>query len=178
MRALAVAATILALGVAAAIAQPAQPDDVTINKSDIPKAVASQVSCGTAPDSIERKPFADGYIFCWPCASNHANQIEALVYATNIGGTDARLLQFPMPGQPSKVKPAPEIANVTWFPEKRELASVFVDPETRICRREGRWKIDGKKPTPRLIFWRETRDCDGKRGWRTVLDQTRSLKSK
>lgn len=178
MRALAVATMTIALGATAAIAQSVQSEDVTINKSDIPKAVAAQVGCGTMPEAIWRKPFADGYIFRWPCASNHANQIEALVYATNVSGTDARLLQFPMPGQPSKVKPAPEIANVRWFPDTRELTSVFVDPETRVCRREGRWRLDGKKITPRLIFWRETRDCDGKRGWRTVLDQTRKLKSK
>lgn len=167
----------IALGATTAMAQPVQPDDVTINKSEIPKAVAAQVGCGTTPESIQRKPFADGFVFRWPCAGNHANQFEALVYATSISGADARLLRFPMPGQPSKVKPAPEIANVTWFPP-RELASVFVDPETRICRREGRWQLDGKKLAPRLIFWRETRDCDGNRGWRTVLDQIRSLKSK
>ncbi|MEH2509818.1 hypothetical protein V1291_001172 [Nitrobacteraceae bacterium AZCC 1564] len=177
MRTLAVAAMTIALCATTAIAQPLQSDDVSINKSDIPKTVAAQVSCGTTPESILRKPFADGFIFRWPCASTHANQIEALIYATDVSGTDARLLQFPMPGQPSKVKPAPEIANVTWFPP-RELTSVFVDPETRICRREGRWRLDGKKLAPHLIFWRETRDCEGKRGWRTVLDQTRSLKSK
>lgn len=144
MRTLAVAAITIALGSTMAMAQPVQFDDVTINKSDIPKTVAAKVGCGTTPESIVRKPFADGFIFRWPCASNHANQIEALIYATNVSGTDARLLQFPMPGQPSKVKPASEIANVTWFPEKRELTSVFVDPETRICRREGRWRLDGK----------------------------------
>jgi hypothetical protein len=177
MRALVIAATIAALGPLTAAAQSVQSDDVAIKKNDIPKAVAAQVGCGTAPESIWRRPFADGFIFRWPCASNPSNQIEALVYATNIDGTDARLLRFPMPGQPSKVKPAPEIANVTWF-APRELTSVFVDPVTRVCRREGRWRLDGKKLAPRLIFWRETRDCDGMRGWRTVLDQTRSLKSK
>ena len=177
MRALAFAVMTVALGAVTATAEPIQSDDVTINKSDIPKAVAAQVGCGTTPESISRRPFAEGFIFRWPCASNHANQIEAIVYASNINGGDARLLRFPMPGQPSKIKPAPEIANVTWFPP-RELTSVFVDPETRVCRREGRWRLDGKKLAPRLIFWRETRDCDGTRGWRTVLDQTRSLKSK
>lgn len=177
MRALAIVVSTIALGSAGAIAQPVQFDDVWINRNDIPKTVAVQVGCGTTPASILRKPFADGFIFRWPCASNPANEIEALVYATNISGADARLLQFPMPGQPSKVKPAPEIANVTWFPP-RELTSVFVDPKNRVCRREGRWRLDGKKLAPRLIFWRETRDCDGTRGWHTLLDQTRSLKSK
>jgi hypothetical protein len=177
MRALAIAVVLTTLGAVTAAAQPVPSDDVTINKSDIPKAVAAQVSCGTTPEAIVRKSFADGFIFRWPCANNHGNQIEALIYSTNINGTDARLLRFPMPGQPSKVKPAPEIANVTWY-APRELTSVFIDPQTRVCRREGRWRLDGKKLTPRLIFWRETRDCDGTRGWRTVLDQTRSLKSK
>jgi hypothetical protein len=178
MRALILATTTMALGVATALAQPVQSDDVSVSKSDIPKAVATQVDCGATPESILRKPFADGFIFRWACASNHANQIEALVYATNVNGTDARLLRFPMPGQPSKVKPATELANIEWFPQTRELTSVFVDPESRICRREGRWRLEGKKITPHLIFWRETRDCDGKRGWRTLLDQTRRLKSK
>jgi hypothetical protein len=177
MRAFAVVVTTIALGATAAIAQSIQSDDVSINRNDIPKTVAAQVGCGATPASILRKPFADGFIFRWPCANNHANEIESLVYATDIGGANARLLQFPMPGQPSKVKPAPEIANVTWFPP-RELTSVFVDPKSRVCRREGRWRLDGKKLAPRLIFWRETRDCDGMRGWRTVLDQTGSLKSK
>lgn len=177
MRAFAVVVVMAALSAAPAAAQSVRPDDISINKSDIPKTVAAQVGCGTTPESISRMPFADGFIFRWPCAGNHTNQIEALVYATNVNGTDARLLRFPMPGQPSKVKPAPEIANVTWF-APRELTSVFVDPKTRVCRREGRWRLDEKKLAPRLIFWRETRDCDGTRGWRTVLDQTRSLKSK
>jgi hypothetical protein len=177
MRALPIATMTIVLGAITAAAQSVSSDDVSINKNDIPKAVAAQVSCGTTPDSILRKPFADGFIFRWPCAGNHPNQVEALVYATSIDGTDARLLRFPMPGQPSKVKPASEIANVTWF-APRELTSIFVDPKTRVCRREGRWRLDGKKLTPRLIFWRETRDCDGMRGWRTVLDQTRSFISK
>ncbi|MGE5261128.1 MAG: hypothetical protein ACM3MH_09665 [Actinomycetota bacterium] len=32
-------------------------------------------------------------------------------------------------------------------------------------RTEARWKLEGKKRKPKLVFWRETKNCEGKKGW-------------
>jgi hypothetical protein len=77
------------------------------------------------------------------------------------------------PGPHARAKPAEELSNVRWYPAMRELTELFVDPERKVCRTEGRWRLDGKPLRARLVFWRETRDCDGKRGWRTVVDRRR-----
>lgn len=160
----------LALGIAPATAQSG--DDVVLDagKREIPAPVLKQVNCGTEPDSVPRKPFAGGYVFLWQCPGNHANWIQAVVFATCEDGMDARLLTFPQAG---KRAPAEELSNIRWFATRNELTSLFVDPETRICRTEGRWRLEGTPPVPRLIFWRETRDCNGKQGWRTLVDRRR-----
>ncbi len=36
------------------------------------------------------------------------------------------------------------------------------------CRSEGRWRLEGVKRKPKLVFWRETKDCEGKQGWVVV----------
>lgn len=161
-------AVALALGGAPAAAQSG--DDVLLDagKGEVPQAVIKQVNCGTDPDNVTRKAFAGGYVFLWQCPSNHANWIQAVVYAPREDGADARLLKFPQAG---KRGVSEELSNIRWFATRNELTSLFVDPETKICRTEGRWRLDGTPPAPRLIFWRETRDCNGKRGWRTVVDR-------
>ena len=133
-----------------AIATPVHADTAFLDRAEIPASVAREVDCGTQPDSIVRQPFAGGFIFRWPCASNHANQIEALVYAADANGVDARLLRFPAPGKPFADNPALEISNVR-FSGDREISSLFVDPESRICRSEGLWRLEGAPPAPRLI---------------------------
>ena len=134
-----------------------------------PAAVLEQVTCQAAEDlsHASRRPFGRGYVFTAPCPGNHANAIEAVVFAQTAEGADARLLRFPRP--PGRGEPADSLSNIRWDPQRRELTELFVNPEERICRSEGRWRIDGAKP--RLVFWRETRDCKGKRGWRVVFDR-------
>ena len=113
---------------------------------------------------VTRRPFAGGYVFAWRCPGNHANYIQALVFAADPQGRDARLLSFPGPGRSA---PQEELANVRWFAHRREITSLSVNPEDdRVCRVEARWRLVGGAPQPRLIFWRETPDCAGKRGWR------------
>jgi hypothetical protein len=159
---------VVTLGVVPAAAQTG--DDVLLdaNKGEIPAAVIKQVNCGTEPGIVTRKMFAGGHVFLWQCPGNHANWIQAVVFATRADGADARLLTFPQAG---KRGIAEELSNIRWFATRNELTSLFVDPETKICRTEGRWRLEGTPPAPRLIFWRETRDCNGKRGWRTLVDR-------
>lgn len=168
----------LAAGVfsAMAIATPVPASDI-VSKNDIPAAVAKLMDCGTEPESIVRQPFADGFVFRWPCASNHANQIEMMVYAKTENGDDPRVLRFPSPGKPSASNPSPELSNIR-FSGDREISSLFVDPESRICRSEGVWRLDAAAQQPRLIRWRQTRDCDGKRGWHVIVDRTSRAKTK
>ena len=158
----------IALGVTPAAAQTGDDILLDASKGEIPAPVIKQVTCDTEPGTVTRKPFASGYVFLWRCPGNHANWIQAVVYATREDGTDARLLTFPQAG---KRGVAEELSNIRWFATRNELTSLFVDPETNICRTEGRWRLDGTPPAPRLIFWRETRDCNGKRGWRTRVDR-------
>ena len=57
-----------------------------------------------------------------------------------------------------------------WFPARRELLSFFIDAEGGgFCRTEARWRLVGRKPEPVLVSFRKTRDCEGKRGWVTVV---------
>jgi hypothetical protein len=161
-------AVALALGSAGAHAQDSSDALLDASKGEVPAAVIKQVTCDTDPGTVTRKAFAGGYVFLWRCPGNHANWIQAVVYATREDGTDARLLIFPQAG---KRGVAEELSNIRWFAARNELTSLFVDPETTICRTEGRWRLDGTPPAPRLIFWRETRDCNGKRGWRTRVDR-------
>jgi hypothetical protein len=151
-----------------ASAARAQGDVATVDRRAIPAAVAAQVQCGTAPDSISRRPFAGGVVFAWRCASNNANEIEALVYAPKADGNGAQLLRFPRPGFKD---PMEELSNIRWDDKARELSQIFVDPEQRVCRTEATWKLDGTPPAAALVFWRETRDCKGEKGWRVVVDR-------
>ena len=43
----------------------------------------------------------------------------------------------------------------------------------RICKAEGAWRMEGKTPQPALVFWRQTRDCDGKTGWQIMVNRKR-----
>jgi len=165
--ALPLAGIALALMLASPAAAQTGDGRLQLKPAQVPQSVAAQVECGTDLDDVSRRPFAGGFIFAWKCASNHANWIEALVYAESADGAGARLLRFPRPGG---VDPAEELSNVRWFPATRELTELFVDPENdAACRSEARWRLTGTPPTPQLVFWRETRDCEGRSGWRTVV---------
>lgn len=135
----------------------------------MPAAVTEQVTCDMVePGAGIGQPFAGGFLFRVRCPSNHANHNQALVLADDEDGRGARLLRFPQPDR--KAAPAEEISNVQLFPQTRELTEISVDPENeKICRTEGRWRLAATDKQPTLVFWRETRDCDGKRGWRVIV---------
>ena len=149
----------------------AQDDSVAIDRKDIPAAVAKAVDCGMEPDTIQRRAFAGGFIFSWQCPGNHANWMTALIFAPREDGEGARLIRFPTP---HKGRFLTEGSNVRYFPKTRELTQIMVDPEGRgACRSEGRWRLAGSPPQAKVIFWRETRDCQGRRGWRILVGCSR-----
>jgi hypothetical protein len=145
-------------------------DQVTLDPKDVPKPVAEKIDCEGPKTFVMRRPFAGGVVFAAPCPGNHANSIQALVYADNAQGANARRLMFPRPGKKSEVNPADSLSNIRWFPQTRELTELFVDPESDLCRTEGRWRLNAKTQ-PHLMFWRQTRDCAGKTGWRVLVDR-------
>lgn len=166
----AVAALIAALPLSAA-AQDSR--SVSIPRNDIPRPVSDLVTCGTEPEHVDRRPFAGAFIFSWPCPGNHANWMTTLVIASGEDGAGARLLRLP----PPRGKAWDESANVEFFDRTRELTQITVDPEQRrVCRSEGRWRLEGPMLQPRLMFWRETRDCEGRKGWRILVRNGRRMK--
>ncbi|WP_147413717.1 hypothetical protein [Pseudorhodoplanes sinuspersici] len=158
---------LLLLGIAAP-AHAQSGDTAIIDRKDIPPAVTAQVTCGTEPESITRRPFAGGFVFAWVCPGNNANYIQALVFARNESGEGATLLRFPQP--PRKGEAAEELSNIRWDAKARIVSQLFVDPESRICRSEARWHLNGTPPNPSLMYWRETRDCAGKGGWKVLVN--------
>lgn len=159
---------ILLFGIATVV--HAQSGDTTIiDRKDIPAAVTAQVTCGTEPESITRRPFAGGFVFAWVCPGNNANYIQALVFAKTESGEGATLLRFPQATR--KGEAMEELSNIRWDEKARIVSQLFVDPESRICRSEARWRLNGTPPKPELIHWRETRDCSGKRGWKVLVNK-------
>lgn len=141
-----------------------------LDRKDVPVGVAAAVACGTDADFVTRRPFGGGFLFAWRCASNNANENVALVFAETRDGSGAQLLRFPTPRQ-NKGRALEELSNVRWL-GPADITQLHVDPETpSMCRTEGRWRLGGKRPT--LIYWRQTRDCEGKRGWVTLVDRRR-----
>lgn len=151
-----------------AMAQTDEP--VSIDWKDAPKTVVEKIDCGMEPPFVTRRAFAGGVVFAAQCPGNNANYIQALVYADDAQGANARRLMFPRPGKKNETNPADSLSNIRWYPKQRDVTELFVDPETRVCRTEGRWRFDAKAQ-PQLIFWRQTRDCEGKSGWRVILDR-------
>ena len=87
-------------------------------------------------------------------------------------GRAARLLKFPRPGPPGPTNPSDTVSNIDIFPKTNDLTETAVDRENKsTCRTEARWRLEGAERRPVLLFWRETRDCDGKRGWAVRVDR-------
>jgi hypothetical protein len=130
-----------------------------------PKAVLALQDCGAdEKTAAHRKPFAGGFIFAIQCASNNENFIETLIFSEHEDGSGGWLLKFPKSARNDNVSDV--VSNVRWYPETNEIGEIFVDRENPpICRTEARWKLEGKTRKPKLVFLRETRDCEGKRGW-------------
>lgn len=152
-----------------ALAQHAETE-ATYARADIPKEVAAAVNCGTDPDAITRERFADGWLWKWPCPGNHANQIGAHVFSRDKAGKDAKRIRFPTPHK-DEAAWLDELSNSEFFPAAREFNHLFIDPEDdKVCRTEARW-IARAPLKPQLVFWRETKDCDGKKGWRVLVNR-------
>jgi hypothetical protein len=147
-------------------------DAVIVSAADIPASVKAQADCDVEEGAhASRRMFAGGTVFALKCPGNNQNWIQALVFADDDKGANAYSLRFPdAPGRDAE--PATELSNVRWYHALRELSEIFVDPEQGdICRTERRWRLTGKPPQPQIVFMRETRDCDGKGGWRVVFDR-------
>lgn len=158
---------IASLFLAGASSTFAQSGGDILDAKDVPETVKQLVDCGTDANDVTRRPFAGGFVFAWRCPGNHANSMQALVFATDRDGAGARPLKFPTPQR----KMHAEISNVRWFRKTNEISQIFVDPETRICRIESRWRLTGKNAAPVLTHWRQTRDCKGHRGWITLVNR-------
>ena len=130
--------------------------------------MAEQTWCAQdGPGFFARRPFAGFTVFTAQCPGNNQNFIQALVVADDDNGTNARLLVFPTPYPPNPDAPYDALSNVGWLDggELTETWSGDTEQATDICRTEGRWKLVGPEPTPQLVFWRDTTDCDGNSGW-------------
>lgn len=134
-----------------------------------PQAVLALQDCGADEKTpAHRKPFAGGFVFAIQCPSNNENFIETLIFSEREDGLGGWLFKFPK--SPRNKDFSDVIANIRWFPETNEIGEIFVDRENPpICRTEGRWKLEGKKRKPKLVFLRETKDCEGKKGWVVVV---------
>ncbi len=135
-----------------------------------PAAVLALQGCDAdAKTPAHRKPFAGGFVFAVQCPSNNENFMEALIFSEQEDGSGGWALKFPGPAKRGG-EAGDVLSNVRWYPKTREIGEVFVDRENQpICRTEARWKLEGEKRKAKLVFWRETRDCEGKRGWVVVV---------
>jgi hypothetical protein len=138
----------------------------------VPAAVLALQDCDAdARTPAHRKPFAGGYIFLIKCPSDNRNFRETLIFSEHEDGSGAWLLRFPhWPLVGGAI--IDTLSNVRWYPKTNAIGDVFVDPESKTpCRFEARWKLEGKLHEPRLVFWRENDDCDGKKPWHVLLNR-------
>ena len=153
----------------AAMAVDVDGDFYFDEKTPTPASVLALQTCDAdARTPAHRKPFAGGFVFAIQCPSNNDNFIETLIFAEHEDGAGGWLLKFPRPAKRGGVEDT--ISNIRWYPETQEIGEIFVDRENLpICRIEGRWRLEGAKRQPKLVFWRETRDCEGNKGWVVVV---------
>lgn len=160
---------ILAFALCLAAHASAQDVDI-VKRTEAPKEVLDAIACDHVLDYVTRQPFAGGWLWQSKCPGNHANEVAAQVFSHREDGKDAKLIRFPTPHKGRNML-LEEISNVEVFPAAREFNHLFVDPEDEtVCRTEARW-IARDPLKPGLVFWRETKDCDGKRGWRVRVNK-------
>jgi hypothetical protein len=157
----------LAANAAPGLAQPSTEME-TLTDKEVPVTVASRVRCKTPSGPMTRRPFAGGFVFIQSCADS-TEPLVRVVYATDRDGTGARILQFHRP----EGRRMSALATVSFLPAENEIAGTTRRLTRRICRAEGRWRMEGKKPAPGLVYWRQTKDCDGNTGWQTVTGRAR-----
>jgi hypothetical protein len=146
------------------------------DKTPVPEAVMALERCDAEPDGFAtRRAFAGGFVFTLRCPGNNENFMQTLIFADAEDGTGARLLTFCGPGN-IRDDFADVISNLRWYSDRGEVGEIF-DRETderadpNVCRTEGRWRLEGSPPEPKLVFWRQTADCDGKKGWSVIVDE-------
>lgn len=161
-----VAMAAVTVAAAPSLAQSANAE--TLGDKDVPGAVASSMKCKSPSGAMTRQPLAGGFVFIRSCADSMEPQVR-VVYATGRDGAGARVLQFHRP----EGRRMSALATVSVLPAENEIAGTTGRLTRRICRAEGRWRMEGKKPAPSLVFWRQTKDCDGKTGWQTVIGRAR-----
>jgi len=143
-------------------------DVETLTDKDVPSAVASRLKCKSPAGATTRRPLSGGFVFIQSCADSSEPQVR-VVYATSRDGDGARLLQFHRP----EGRRMSALATMSILPAENEISGTTGRLTRLICRAEGRWRMEGKKPAPGLVYWRQTKDCDGKTGWRTVTGRAR-----
>jgi hypothetical protein len=139
-------------------------DMETLAEKDVPAAVASRMQCKSPSGPMTRRPFSGGFVFSQSCGDSAEPQVR-VVFATASDGKDARILQFHRP----EGRRMSALATVVFRPAENEISGTTGRLTRLICRADARWRMEGKQPAPSLVFWRQTRDCEGKTGWRTVI---------
>ena len=153
--------------VATAAAQSVSKDDVeTIAEKDVPAAVTSRMQCKSPSGPVTRRRFAGGFVFSQTCTTS-SDQQDRLVFAPDRDGKNARLLLFHRP----EGRRVSGLGNVAFASADNEISGTVGRLTRRVCRAEGRWQMEGKQPSPSLVYWRQTRDCDGKTGWQVMLNR-------
>jgi hypothetical protein len=164
------AGPVLLLAIGASVAVAGDGGDAVVLDALPPPVAAATWCAGEGPGFATRRDFAGRVIFAVQCPGNHANFIQALVAAEDDSGRNARALVFPTPFPADPANPNDSLSNIGWH-EGGIVSELFVDPEEidGPCRHEGRWRIgDGD---PELIFWRETKDCEGQGGWTVLVEE-------
>jgi hypothetical protein len=153
--------------VATAAAQTVAKDDAeTITGKDVPSIVTSRMQCKSPTGPVTRRSFAGGFVFNQTCTTSRDQQ-DRIVFATDRDGRNARLLLFHRP----EGRRVSGLGNVAFVSADNEIGGTVGRLTRRICRAEGRWQMEGKQPSPSLVYWRQTRDCDGKTGWQVMLNR-------
>jgi hypothetical protein len=140
----------------------------TLREQDVPRAVRAAMKCDTPAGAMTRRPFAGGFVFAQGCTTK-GETLQRIVYATDRDGSNAYLLRFHRP----EGRRVSALGNVTFTPGQDEISGDTGRLSRRICHAEGRWQLEGKKPQPALVYWRQTRDCDGKAGWQVMVNRKR-----
>lgn len=161
--------TLVALAALATPGSAQQSEEVQpLTEKDVPATVTARMRCKSTSGPITRRAFSGGFAFTQSCTDGGEPAIR-IVYATDREGSGARLLQFHRP----EGRRMSALASAVFFPAENEVAGTTGRLTRRICRAEGRWRMEGKQPAPGLVYWRQTRDCEGKTGWQTVLGRAR-----
>lgn len=115
-----------------------------------------------APDEhgTIRQHFGDRVLFVISCLGQGENQLRAFVLARKEDGEGANVLMFPRPGGGTGLPYMHQLSNPLVIGSRREITHLSVDPESRPCRTEGRWRVD-TRGNAGLVSWRSAAACSG-----------------